>query len=172
MILLKKLLSESLDTPYKYSHSFKTELIDEEDEETGEIYKKEVLSPVQIVKFKTEDGIPYLWYARQARYNDTAWNMAFGVETGIGYKGEHQLDIGITKTGHAARVFSTVIDIINSFINFDDAGHEIRFLIFTAKEKNRSKFYINRVVPRIENFKIDYIKNDPDETEITLVRTN
>jgi hypothetical protein len=170
MIKLRQLL-ESLDTPYKHSHGFETEQIDFEDEETGQIYKKDVLKPVQIIKFKTDEGIPYIWYARQNRYDDTTWEIAFGVETGkdeMGYK----LDIELTGTGNAARIFATVINIINSFVEFDEDNFEIQRLTFSSKGEKRTKFYLNRLVPRIENFKLLDVQTNGDETEVVLTRTN
>jgi hypothetical protein len=173
MIKLKALINESLDNPYKYSHSFKTEEVDYEDDETGETYKKDVLSPLQLIKFKTDKGIPYLWYAKRSRYNESVWTIAFGVvEKGNDEESQYSLNIGMTGTGNAGRIFSTVIDIINSFIEFDDDNYEIQRLIFTAKEKNREEFYIKRIVTRIEKFKLENVRDNIGETEITMVRTS
>lgn len=182
MIKLKELISEednknrmyeSLNTPYKYRNTFRTEMIDYDDEETGGTYKKEVLYSVQIVKFKTNSGIPYLWYAKQNRHDDTLWEIAFGVEKSVDDKEKYTLDIEKTGTGDAFRIFATVIDIINSFVEFsEDYDSEVIRLMFTAKGNNRIKLYINRIVPRIDNFKIEDIRNDYGETVIFLVRTN
>jgi hypothetical protein len=172
MIKLKELLTEALDYPYKYSRSFKTELIDYEDPETGETYKKDVLKPVQLVKFKTDEGVPYLWYARQNRYDGTIWEIAFGIEKVINYDDDHyQIDIGVTGTGNALRIFATVVDIINSFVEFDEDNYEIQRLLFTAKGDKRSDLYINRLVPRIEKFKVESIRdNGGGEKEVMLIR--
>jgi len=171
MIKLKTLLTEALDYPYKYSRSFRTEQIDYEDPETGETYKKDVLSPVQIVKFKTDEGIPYLWYAKQNRYDDTIWEIAFGVNKGMDDREHYQLDIGVTGTGNALRIFATVIDIINSFVEFNEDNYEIQRLMFTAKGNNRSALYVKRIVPRIEKFKVESVRdNGGGETEIMLTR--
>lgn len=162
-----------MDSPYNYRHTFKTELVDHEDEETGETYKKDVLSPVQLIRFTTDAGIPYLWYAKQSRYDGTVWNIAFGVDKGMDDREYHQLDIGMTGTGNAARIFATVIDIINSFIQWDDDYNEVQRLIFTSKGAKRTKFYLNQIVPRIENFKIENSRDiGGDETEIMMVRTS
>lgn len=172
MILLKNLLNEVLDSPYKYKHSFATEEIDYEDEETGEIYKKNVLSPVQIIRFKTDSGINYMWYAKQNRYDNTAWDIAFGVHESVESDGTNKLNIGLTKTGDALRIFATVIDITNSFVEFDDDSHEILRIMFTAKEDNRANLYVKRFVPLIENFKLEDVRKFHGETQITLARTN
>lgn len=169
MIKLKKLIYESLDNPYRYKHTFRTEEVDVDDYETGEIYKQTKLYPIQIIKFKTDEGIPYLWYAKQNRHDDTFWNVAFGVEKSVDDKEKYTLDIGITGTRNAFRIFATVIDIINSFIEFDEDG-EIQKIMFTAEGANRAKLYIDRIVPRIEKFKVEDIRNNLGETEILLFR--
>ena len=78
---------ESLTDSYRYSAHFETGTIDHEDEDTGEVYKKDVLQPVQIVRFTGGDGTPYLWYARQDYHDNTLWTIAFGVVTGIDARG-------------------------------------------------------------------------------------
>jgi hypothetical protein len=47
-------LSESFDNPYRYKNTFTTETIEKEDDDTGETYMDEVLTPVQIIRFKTD----------------------------------------------------------------------------------------------------------------------
>jgi hypothetical protein len=170
MIKLKSLL-ESLDSPYKYKHRFSTELVDHEDEETGETYKKTVLYPVQMIHFSTERGVPYLWYARQNRYDPETWEVAFGVDKGKDERGTHSLDIGVTGTGDAARIFATVIDITNSFIEFDEDGYEVQRLMFSSKGSNRTKLYL-RLLTKIDKFKLDSVHTSGDETIITLNRND
>lgn len=174
MIKLRDILTEGLDTPYKYKHSFKTETEEVEDEETGEKYVRDILSSLQLITFKTDAGIEYLWYAKRSRYDENIWTIAFGVNKGMDTRGYYQLDITKTGTRDVFRVFATVIDIINSFIEFDGDNNEIQRIIFTSADDNRTKFYINRIVPRIENFKLDsaYKGKDDVETEIHLIRTN
>jgi hypothetical protein len=169
MIKLKTLIGESLSSPYNYRSTFKDEDVEVEDEDTGETYMKNVLSPVQIIKFKTDSGIDYLWYAKQGFYDETAWSIAFGVETGIDAKGAHQLDIGVTGKGDAFRIFATIIDITNSFIGMDE-NNEILTLMFTAKGENRAKLYVKRLVPLIDNFEIEDVRDIHGETNITLKR--
>lgn len=181
MIKLSNLLNESLDDPYRYSNSFKTETVnvdadssetvDVDDDSSGETYAKEVLSPVQIIKFKTTNGISYIWYAKQSRYDDTVWEIAFGVEKGIDYRGAIQLDIGVTGTGNASRIFATVLAITNSFIEMDE-NYEIRRILFTSKGDNRTRLYVKYLVPRIENFKIENVRDNLGETEVMLIRTH
>ena len=171
--LIHEVLNEVLDSPYKYKHTFTTEEIDYEDEETGETYKKDVLSPVQIIRFKTDSGLEYMWYAKQNRYDDTMWEIAFGIHNETDSRGSHQLNIGVTGSGNAFRVLATVIDITNSFIEFDEDNFEIRHIMFTAKGNNRAKLYIKRLEPLIEKFKVDNVRdNGYGETEVIMTRTN
>jgi hypothetical protein len=173
MIKLKDLIiCESLDDPYGWKNTFSTEEIDYEDEESGETYKKDVMSPVQIIKFVTDSGRKYLWYAKQSRYDDTAWEVAFGVEGEKDHRGTTQLDIGITGRGEAFRIFATVLEISNSFIEWDEDGDEISTIIFTAKGENRAALYIKRLVPRIEKFEMTDSRDVHGETEITMHRTS
>lgn len=170
MIKLKSLVSETMTDAYKYKHTFKTELISKEDEETGEEYQQEVFSPVQIVKFKTDAGIPYIWYAKQNRYDDTMWEIAFGVDKGVNARGANELDINVTNTGDAFKIFATVIDITNSFIQQDE-NYEIQRLLVKSKGKNRTNLYLKRILPRIEYFEVDHVYSaGGDETEIILVK--
>ena len=163
-------LNESFDNPYRYKNTFSTETIEKEDDDTGETYMDEVLTPVQIIQFKTDAGVPYLWYARQSRYDDSVWEIAFGVESGKGIRGETKLDIELTKGGDAFRVLATVINIINQFIEFDE-NHEIRLLTFTSKGANRTKLYKKRLVPMIENFELDELFKDMGDGESQFILT-
>jgi len=169
MIKLKTLL-ESLDYPYKYSHKFKTELIDYEDEENGETYKKDILQPVQIISFKTDDGTPYIWYARQNRYDDTMWEIAFGIDQGQDTKGSHKLNIDLTGASqNVMRIFSTIIDITNSFIEYDE-NYEIRRLIINSKGDKRTKVYITKLLPKIQKFRVESVSKSGEDTEIIMQR--
>jgi len=171
MIKLKNLIYESLDDPYKYKNTFKTEEIEAEWDDGEGTYMKDVLSPVQIVKFKTDSGVEFIWYARQNRHDDNRWEIAFGVSKGVDHKGAEQLDIEKTGKGDAFRIFATIIDITNSFIQFDQS-YEVRNIIFTAKGENRAKLYIKRLVPKIEGFKVDNVRDNYGETEVVLSRTD
>lgn len=173
MIKIKSIINESLDYPFKYRCAFKTEPIESEDEDEdtpGEVYTKDVLLPVQIVHFKTTNGTNYLWYAKQDRYDDTNWNIAFGVTTKQDDSGKYHLDIGVTGTGDVFRILSTVVSITNDFINYDEGG-EIQRLNFSAKEKNRANLYVKRLVPKIENFQLEDVRDDYGETLISMIRT-
>jgi hypothetical protein len=97
-------------------------------------------------------------------------NFNFFYRNFVDDKEKYSLDSGVTGTGNAFRIFATVIDIINSFIEFDDDFGEIQRILFTAKGDNRTKLYINRIVPRIEKFEVEDIRNNLGETEILLIR--
>jgi hypothetical protein len=164
-------INESFDNPYRYKNTFTTETIEKEDDDTGETYMDEVLTPVQIIRFKTDAGVPYLWYARQSRYDDSVWEIAFGVETGKDIRGNSELDITVTKTGDAFRVFATAIEILNDFIELDE-NYEIRLITFTSKGDNRTRLYAKRFIPMINNFELDLMSVEGDETKFILSRTS
>lgn len=162
-------LSESFDHPYKYNGSFEYDDIEETDED-GNRFVRSVFHPVQNIKFTTDDGIPYLWYARHPRYCDedcTHWEIAFGQIESKNEKGNYKLNIKLTKSRNEFRVFSTVVDIINHFINSDENG-EIQTISFTSEGAKRTAFYEKRIVPKIENFKLLSFK-DQGEGESLFV---
>ena len=163
--------TESLTDSYRYSANFTTEIIDYEDEDTGEVYNKDVLQPVQIVRFTGNDKTPYIWYARQDYHDNTLWTIAFGVSTGINARGANNLDIELTNKGDAFKILSTVIDITNDFIDFDD-NYEVQRMMFTSEGDKRTVLYLKRVVPRIRNFKVDSVDKAGTESTVILVRTN
>jgi len=163
--------NESLSDSYRYIANFKTESIDYEDEDTGKVYKKDVLQPVQIVLFTGGDATPYLWYARQDYNNNTLWTISFGVSTGINARGANNLDIELTNKGEAFKIVTTVIDITNDFIRFDDDNYEVQSLMFTSDGEKRTALYLKRVVPRIENFKVSDVSKSGSESRVILSRT-
>jgi hypothetical protein len=162
--------SESLNAPYRYKNTFSYESVEKEDDD-GNVYMEDVFEPVQIIRFTTENGTPYLWYARQSRYDDSVWDIAFGVETGKDIRGNSELDITVTKTGDAFRVFATAIEILNDFIELDE-NYEIRLITFTSKGDNRTRLYAKRFIPMINNFELDLMSTEGDETKFILSRTS
>ncbi len=173
MILIRKIneaLFESLDGGYRWRNKFETEPIEMVDEETDEVYYEDTLTPVQMAHFQTDEGVKYLWYARQNRYDDATWDIAFGVEMGQSERGEYKLDIEKTGTGNAARVFATVIEITNAFIEY--AEHSALRLTMTSVGDNRTRLYLKRLLPLIDNFEISDQVVSGNETIIHLTRTN
>lgn len=164
------LVVESLDNPFRWKGDFKTSDAIADWDDDGEEYSRDILNPVQIIHFQTDDGIPYIWYAKQNRYNDNYWEIAFGVVKKEKDDGGFETDITKTGTGNSFRVFATVIDITNYFIEFDE-NNEIHYLTFTSKGNNRTKLYKKYLVPRIDKFEISYEgSSGEDETEIHLQR--
>ena len=166
--LIKEGLSDTQG--YRFKHTFKTEEIEVEDDDYNEVLK-DVLSPVQIIRFKTDKDIPYVWYAKQDRHSDTYWHIAFGVDKGEGVKGETKLDITKTGTGDAMKVFATVIEITNTFVEFDD-NYEITHLIFESEGDNRTDLYLKRLVPLIDNFTLNHVSKSGTNSTVELKRTN
>lgn len=169
-------LNESFDSPYRWNQSFTYENVEVEDDDTGETYTKEVFTPTQIIKFKTDEGIEYLWYARQSRHNEHFWTIAFGTYQGKNSIGSHELDINLTKnTKNPFRVFSTVIEIINRFIELDE-DYTIHNMQFDSEGDKRTSLYLNRILPKIEQFEVEHVesytdKNNVSHSTVTLKRT-
>lgn len=164
-------INESLDNPYRYKSTFSYETIEKEDDD-GNVYQEKVFEPVQIIRFTTDNKIPYIWYARQSRFNDNAWEIAFGVESGVDARGSSKIDIEVTNTRDAFRVFATAIQILNDFIELDE-NYEVQILTFTSKGENRTNLYKKRFIPKIEKFELDFEKpSGKDETQFILSRTN
>jgi len=162
-------IHESLDNPYSWKNTFQTEEIVNDWDDSGDEYAKDVLQPVQIIRFKTDTGIPYIWYAKQNRYNDQYWEIAFGVVEKDNGNGSFTTNIEKTGSGNAFRVFATVIEITNSFIEFDD-NYEVRNLTISSKGNNRTSLYKKHLIPRIENFEISHEDVEGDTTTIHLDR--
>jgi hypothetical protein len=81
------------------------------------------------------------------------------------------LDIELTNKGDPFKILSTVIDITNDFIRFDDDNYEVQRLMFTSEGKKRTALYLKRVVPRIEDFKVNNVNTMGTETTVILSRT-
>ena len=147
----------------------------EVDDDEGEKYFKTVFAPTQIIKFTTEDGVEYLWYARQSYHNNDFWTIAFGTYKGQDQRGSHILDIDLTKnTKNPHRVFATIIDIINRFIELDE-NNEILYLLFESEGDKRTQLYLKRILPKIEHFVVDHIRTfkinaTTNKSEVTLKR--
>lgn len=157
MIKLNELLNESIDWPYKWRDAFKFETVEEEDEEGG-VYNKEVFRPTQIIRFKTEDGVEYMWYAHRDYHNDSFWTVAFGVYKSTDDRGVHKLDIELVGgIKNPMRVFATVLDIMNRFIELDE-DNSIQYLQMESSGDKRSDLYLKRLLPRIEKMKVKHVE--------------
>ena len=161
---------EAFDNPYRWKNTFKTEEVVYDWDDSGEEYPKNILQPVQTIHFKTDDGIPYIWYAKQNRHNDKYWEIAFGLVEEDRGDGSYKTNIEKTGSGNAFRVFATIIEITNSFIEYDGDNFEVQNLTISSKGNNRTSLYKKYIIPRIENFKISNEQKNGDETEIHLQR--
>ena len=90
--------------------------------------------------FKIED-LRYIWFAEQDPDNRGTWMIAFEEET----HGYH-----ISGRGNAAKVFSTVIDITDSFIRKSGANT----IVFSAQEPSRKKLYLSLIRRLLPNWKL------------------
>ena len=118
---------------------------------------------------------------------DQLRTVAKGIWNALGEEGnvnsdEEYADAGKTIYGistYTGKSYNITLDDMDSgnvegleqAIEFDE-NNEISRLMFTEKGDNRANLYIKRLVPRIDNFKIENVSNLHGETEVTLIRTN
>lgn len=144
------ILWESLDSPYNYNLSFNKV------QENG----KSMYVGIQKVSFITSLGKKYTWVADETVFRGS-WNIEF-------YDENERMDI--TGGGDAFKIFSTIVDITNKFIQNDDNG-QIKMLIFSSKEPKRTKLYTNRL-KHIKGFELLYEPEDCGKyTQFVLKRT-
>lgn len=171
---LTRTINESFDNPYRYRGRWQEEEVerDEEDEDADAVQPGERVAALQTMKFTTDDGIEYMWYAKQSRYEPSAFEVAFGIVKGTDYKDATQLDIEKTGTGNQQRVFATVLLILNEFIEFFE--YDIQYISFTADKtagENRSNLYkkmLQRHMP--DGFNLSDVREDSGETSFTISR--
>lgn len=167
---LLRQLREHFDDPYRFRASFETEEVEEFDDETGEDYAVERLCRVQIVRFQDEDGADYVWYARRHHYDDTAWEIAFGTDKGTDfYTGNTRLGLELTGRGRPFRILATVVAITNYFTEY--AAEQAMTLSLESEGAKRTKLYLDRVLPLLDNFKVADVLPDGDTTNVFLTRT-
>ncbi len=165
-----KLFLESLDSTYRTTGRFKTHEEKAEDEDSDQDYMVDKLDSVQIIKFVGDNGVRYLWYAKQNIYDDTTWEIAFGpIKEETPELNKYTIDIEKTRKGDAFKVFATVIEITNSFVEFGE--HDVQRLLISSKEPNRTRLYINRLAPKIDRFEVTDVQAIHGDTLITMTRT-
>jgi hypothetical protein len=143
------MIRESLTDSYNFNQQFKR----------GENGKFE---SEQIVDFVDDSGNLFAWKA--TRTMGIVWSISFGVKLGSG-----KYDINQTNKGNAFRIFATVLGITNAFID-SDQNNEIRMIVFTSKEDNRTKLY-KRGLRLINGFELSYEPSKlGGETEFVLQR--
>jgi hypothetical protein len=141
--LLDKILKEAFDSSVVY----RRDDWGTEDEETGEY----IPHPNEIAYF-TVEGVDYMWVAKENRYSDTVFEIVFGVDKKeTNNRGASMIDIGMTQTGNAMSVFSTVLEITNDFV---ERFETVRSITFTSKEEEESR---TRLYDKLT--KGDYIEN-------------
>lgn len=168
-------ITESFDDPYRYKSKWEEADLDPDDydEEDG-IPLGERVADIQKAMFTTDDGIEYMWYAKQNRYEPSAFEVAFGVVKGIdAHNGKTQLDITKTNTGNQMRVFATAIAILNDFVEyFED---DVQYISFTADKEqgeSRSKLYKRLIQAHTpDGFKLMDVREDSNECFFQLKRT-
>lgn len=85
-------------------------------------------------------GIDYRFYAYTHPSSPGVWEIEFKVANA----GRHSTKFGLTGTGNAAEVMSTVTDIMREFLQ----QHTIESLVFTAAEPSRQALY-KRMIARL-----------------------
>ena len=163
-----ELLTESFESPFPYRANWEEETDDDED---SPYYQQEIPHGLQTVRFTTDDGITYLWYARSSNYDDHFWEIAFGVDSGrVSHRGDTMIDIKRTGTGNQMRVFATIMAITTDFVEyFDDYVHQIYFTADT-EDGNRARLYKRMAEKYFDNFNITNIDKDGEVYRFTLTR--
>lgn len=167
-------ITESFDDPYRYKTNWEEETLDPDDYDGEEnIPLGERVAKVQTVKFTTDNGIEYMWYAKQNRYNPAAFEVAFGIVKGTNpHNGATELDIKKTNTGNQMRVFATVIAILNDFVEYFE--NDIQYISFTADKEqgqSRAKLYKRILQSHIpDGFKLVDVREDANECFFQLRR--
>jgi hypothetical protein len=87
-------------------------------------------------------NIQYRFYAFAGRDNPGRWEVEFKIVEG----GDPTNRFGITGTGNAATVMSTVVAILTAFLKMHDG--KVSQLVFSAKEHSRRDLY-SRMVRRL-----------------------
>jgi hypothetical protein len=93
-------------------------------------------------EFKVGD-VPYKFVAYTDPENWGTWEVEFAV---AGPRDKHATKFGLTGTGNAAEVMSTVTDIMREFLQRYKGN--VNRLIFTADEPSRQKLY-SRMIQRL-----------------------
>lgn len=75
---------------------------------------------------------------------------------------------GLTKTGNSQKVMSTVISIINDFLN--NRKYKVEVITFSAKEDSRKKLYAKMIHRLVPTWKMSFRPgNDYGSEEFVLV---
>ena len=92
--------------------------------------------------------VPYKFYAFTTPDTPGVWEVEFSVNRSNRASRNHKTRYGLTGTGNAAEVMSTVVDIMREFLQRYQGN--ITTLVFTAEEASRKALYarmISRLLP-------------------------
>jgi len=164
---------ESFNSTLKIRGKFETAKVEDSESDDDYIGEKTVLKSVQIIPFFDSEGNEYLWYARQSRYSDSHWEVAFGKVKSFAPLTGYQLDVNPVRTNEYFKILSTVVEICNRFVQFDSdyTNNSVHTVSFTSKGDNRTNLYLKRLLPKIEDFQLSETSKEGDETTVILNRT-
>lgn len=164
---------ESFDSTLKISGKFQTATVEDTESNDNYIGEKTVLKSVQIIPFFDSAGNEFIWYARQSRYSDNHWEVAFGKVKSFAPLTGYQLDVNPVRTSEYFKILSTVVEICNRFVQFDSdhTDNSVHTVSFTSKGDNRTNLYLKRLLPKIEDFQLSETSKEGDETTVILNRT-
>lgn len=169
---ITRTINESLDNPYRYRGRWEDEEVEQDDDEEYDTQPGERVAALQTMTFTTDDGIEYMWYAKQSRYEPSAFEVAFGKVKGTNYKGATELDIEKSGTGNQQRVFATALQILHDFVEHFE--YDVQYVSFTADKAsgdNRSNLYKKMIAKRMpDGFKLSDVREDSGETSFTISR--
>ncbi len=168
-----KLQEESFDSSLKINGKFETATVQDSESYDNYIGEKTVLKSVQIIPFEDSKGNEFVWYARQSRYSDNHWEVAFGKVKSFSPLTGYQLDVNPVRTDEYFKILSTVVEICNRFVQFDSdyTDNSVHTVSFTSKGDNRTNLYLKRLLPKIEDFQLSETSKEGDETTVILNRT-
>lgn len=170
---VSEILMEAFDDPYPFNADWKEEELDDEDDPR---HGQDVPEGLQTVRFTTGDGITYLWYAKENKYDSYTWEIVFGVDNGVeDYRGNTKIDIKRNDLGNQMRVFATVLDITHEFVEyFEDSVHRLTFSASKGDDgddaPNRARLYKKIANNHVEGFHLTDMSDGGTEINFTMER--
>jgi hypothetical protein len=129
------------------SHEFIAELF-----AGGNQWKWDYNSPTESEATFVIGDIQYKFYAYSS--DPGTWEVEFKIVEG----GDPGNRFGITGTGNAAQVMSTVTDILRAFLEKHQG--QISKLIFSAKESSRQALYAKMAKRLLPNWNLEHFKSE------------
>ena len=164
-------ITESFDDPFDETEEDWDEM--EDDDEYSPTYQQDIPSNIMKTRFKSDDGVQYMWYAKRNQYDDTTFEIVFGVEKdgSVDISGKSEIDINKTGSGNQMRVFATVLGLTNRFVEtYDDSVMRLTFTADTTEGPSRAKLYKRLVDKHIEGFEVTTVDAREDEVYFELTR--